>query len=465
MSEKITFCPNCGAPLKGNVAFCPNCGWKLKKAASVKPAAPNPAPVQTTKTPRQPMSKKKKTILTIVGVVLASLVGFYIWGHNYYSTTNQVNRITTKLANPNQDLSPYVTCDDDSVKITKESVKPLQEYYQDHRLAVIGLNTSLRTGIGNSHMSLVKKGNYWLIFPKYQLLVKTYRPQVTTNHENSTVKVNGKNVGSLADAEGSYTKKLGPMLPGKYQVTVNTKVAGRNLTANTAANVWSDKTIDMDIATQTFSVKSVPNGVVYINDKKVGTLNSKGKITFNSYPITKNMDLYVAFNNNGKTIKSETVADLGTAFEDAADEDYDDDDTVTETDDGYQVEPEWKGVISDDDAKALLDSAFSDPDADDFVDGADNKDYTEIKTMNHGWDHDDKIDDYDTDVSIESIYPASDTSCSVVFKVTYTFDHDDDTRTQVVEFTGGIIQTSGDNPKIKTIGNGKKISDKTSSDD
>lgn len=515
MNNKITFCPNCGARLEGNVDFCPNCGFKLNKAESsslsetvqptevkqsvekskvqvfcpncghpLKPGADfcsncgyNLKTKQVSKQvssqtvnnrrqprqPRKPMSKKNKIIFSVVGVLLVAFIGFYIWGHNYYSMTNQVNRITSKITDPSQDLSPYVTTVDNSVKVTKDSVKPLQEYYRDHHEAIIGLNASLKTGVGNSDVSLVKKGSYWLIFPKYQLQVSSYQPEIVTNHENSVVKVNGKSIGNLSETSDGYTKKLNPVLPGKYTIVVNSKVAGRNLKASSNCNIWSDKSIDMDIRTQTFTVKSVPNGVVYINDKKVGTLDEKGEITFDSYPITRNMQLYVSFNNDGKTIKSETVTDLSSAFNEDGSYDYSDlSDVVSENEDGYVVEPQWKGVVSNDDATDLLNNAFTSPDSDDFIDGSDNKDYKDIKTMENAWDNDDKILSYDTDVTVESIYPASDNSCSVVFKVTYEFEHEDSSRKQVMEYKGGILQKDGDNEKIKTIGKGKIISDKNS---
>ncbi|MGN1272497.1 MAG: TcaA 3rd/4th domain-containing protein, partial [Lactobacillus sp.] len=254
------------------------------------------------------------------------------------------------------------------------------------------------------------------------------------------------------------------------------QVAGRKLSATSTANIFGNKTLDMDIATQTFSVKSVPNGVVYINDKKAGTLDSNGEITFKSYPVTKNMELYVMYNNNGKSIKSEPVTDMASEFgsfddgfggddddyytDDASDESSDD---VTKIDSGYVVEPKWKGVISTDDAKDLLNDAFSTsgPDDDDFIDGSANKDYSDIKKMIDSWNDDDDIDDFETDASVVSIYPASNNSCSIVFRITYTFDSGDTTKKQVMEYKGGIIQKEGDDQKIKTIGKGKMISNKS----
>ena len=68
------------------------------------------------------------------------------------------------------------------------------------------------------------------------------------------------------------------------------------------------------------------------------------------------------------------------------------------------------------------------------------------------------MDSYDTDVSVESIYPDKSSQSKVNYRVTYTFEYDDHTKKQVVEYTGGILKKDGDNYLIKTIGDGKLIS-------
>ncbi|ABJ59281.1 zinc-ribbon domain-containing protein [Lactobacillus delbrueckii] len=57
-------------------------------------------------------------------------------------------------------------------------------------------------------VSLGEDGHYFFFFPKYKLMVKTYSPTVVTNHENSTIKMNGKNVGKLSASGDYYQKKL-----------------------------------------------------------------------------------------------------------------------------------------------------------------------------------------------------------------------------------------------------------------
>ncbi|MGN1272733.1 MAG: zinc-ribbon domain-containing protein, partial [Lactobacillus sp.] len=236
------FCPNCGHPLKPGAEFCSNCGYNLK-TKQVPKSVPQP---QTNNVPssqpvqHKPMKTSTKVLLSIIGVLVVALIGFYAWGSSYYSMDNQVDRITSKLPDPSQDLSPYVTADSASVKVTKDAVKPLQEYYKEHQPAVTKLNSNLKADIGNSNISLVKNGRYWLLFPKYKLQVKTYQPQIVTNHANSVVKVNGQNIGSLSKNSKGYYKKMGLIFPGKYHVVVTSQVAGRKLSATSTANIFGN---------------------------------------------------------------------------------------------------------------------------------------------------------------------------------------------------------------------------------
>ncbi|MBU3827575.1 MAG: zinc-ribbon domain-containing protein [Candidatus Lactobacillus pullistercoris] len=480
------FCPSCGHPLKPNATFCSNCGYNLvtKKAPGQSKLASQPTqvrPAPAARQSRKPMQKKTKIILGVVGVLAIIFIGFYAWGSHYYSKNNQIDRITTALRNPKQDISQYVEADTPDMKVTANSLKPLQNYYQEHQTAVTKMNSTLKySDYANKYISLVKSGRNLLLFPKYKLHIKTFQPQVETNHGDSTVTVNGQDIGKLSGDSGKYYKKLNLVFPGKYHFNVKSKVAGRVLTATSTANIWGNKTLNMNIETQTFSVKSVPGGQVYINDKKVGDLDKDGKATFESYPITKNMELYVTYNTGNKTIKSEIVRDMAESFGtfDNYDSGYDDDDDynddasdtssddVTKEDGEYVVQPKWKGVISTDDAESLLGDVFKDADDsdDDFVDGASNKDYSDLKQQQKSWDDNDDIDSWDTSVDVEAVYPEGDDSCSVIFKVTYKFDNGDSTKTQVMEFKGAEIQKDGSKQKIKTIGKGKMISSKDEDD-
>ncbi|MDF7639544.1 zinc-ribbon domain-containing protein [Lactobacillus sp. ESL0791] len=464
------FCPQCGNEVKITAKFCPHCGADLSKVQVSQTAADEPKRRQTTtasktvKAPKRPMKKKTKVIIAVVAVLAVLFIGFYTWGNNHYSRENQINQIMVNLKNPQMGLAAYVTTDDRSMKVTDSSLKPLQKYYQEHQTAANTLGSDLKNGSSSPQISLVESGRYWLFFPKYTIQLNTYTPQVKTNHENSTVLVNGKSIGKLSGDNTDYYCKLKPLFPGKYHIEVKSPVAGRSLNADATVNVWSNKTVNLDIETATFSVNSIPKGTIYINDKSVGTLDKDGRKTFKDYPITANMELYVTTSFGKKIVKSEPVTGISAAFENNSN-DYDsDDDTDVISNDGnkFVISPQWSGLVAKDDAEDMLESNFRDPDSDSFVGGAGNASYQELHKMDKAWDNDDKMNSYDMDCDIVSVGPASADSSSVVYKIKYEFDYSDGSeKKQVMLYHGAVFQKIGNNQKIKSIGNGKIISSKT----
>lgn len=125
MNNKL-FCPNCGVAVSKGEIFCPNCGYNLQKyfADLNKPhIVPQPQKVQQPiqqpqrrQMLKKPMSTKNKTIWSCIAVVIILLVGFGIWGNNYYSRDNQINRITNALKDPNQKgFAKLVTTDNNEL--------------------------------------------------------------------------------------------------------------------------------------------------------------------------------------------------------------------------------------------------------------------------------------------------------------------------------------------------------------
>lgn len=84
------------------------------------------------------------------------------------------------------------------------------------------------------NVSLVQNGRYLLLFPKYCLQLKTYSPQIRTNHANSTIyinnKINNKKFGGVDGSGEDYYKKITPLFPGKYHIAVKSIASGHQLT-------------------------------------------------------------------------------------------------------------------------------------------------------------------------------------------------------------------------------------------
>lgn len=485
----MIYCAKCGAKNQANATFCANCGAKLVKPAQpsqptqptqpaqptqpvqqvqqvqpVKPVKPaKPAKTGKRRADLKQVRKWKKQILIAAAVLLVLLAG-YGYGKAHYAKDKQIDRIITVLKDPSKDLSPYVKTDDSSFQLTKESVQPLQEYYKANQTKANNLGSEWKReddfdDIFKDSVSLGEDGHYFLLFPKYKLMVKTYSPTVVTNHENSTIKMNGKNVGKLSASGDYYQKKLDPVIAGRYTFSVSANLSGKTISPSPVKlDLFSNHQVSLNITTGSFTVSSVPNGEVYINDKKVADLDDKGQASFKDYQITSGMSLYVKKSGIGQSDTIYNFDQYVTAPADQAndsDDDYDfsDDDDDSQSSDqiksvngSWVLTPSWPGLASSEDAEDLLQEIWDDNDSEDWVSGSSNTGYLSIKKLHDNWDDTDSVASYNEVVSVLSTSPAGNGKTYVNYTVThnlsYTGDKDDTSVTDT--YQNGIISQDSD---------------------
>ena len=462
----MIFCAKCGAKNKAGDQYCANCGAKLIKPSKLK------QPMQQTKPLRQAKPYKKRVdvkksrhgkIAAVIGVVaLLILAAGYGFGKSYYAKDKQIDRIISALKDPSQDLSPYVKTDDSSFQLTKKSVRPLQTYYKENKTTANNLGSKWKNqeeldDSFKKSVSLGEDGHYFFLFPRYKLMVKTYSPTVVTNHANSTIKMNGENVGKLSASGDYYQKKLDPVIAGRYTFSVSANLSGKTISPSPVKlDLFSNHKVSLNITTGSFKVISVPNGEVYINDKKVADLDDKGRASFKDYQITSGMSLYVKKSGIGK---SDTIHNFDQYVTTPADQendsdddyDYDDDDSqssdqIKAVNGSWVLTPSWPGLASTEDAEDLLQEIWDDNDSEDWVNGSSNTGYLSIKKLHDNWDNSDSVSDYNEDVSILSTSPAGNgktyVNYTVTHKLSYTGDKDDTSVTDT--YQNGIISQDSD---------------------
>lgn len=463
----MIFCAKCGAKNKAGDQYCANCGAKLIKPSKLK------QPMQQTKPLRQAKPSKKRVDVkksrhgkraAVIGVVaLLILAAGYGFGKSYYAKDKQIDRIISVLKDPSQDLSPYVKTDDSSFQLTKKSVRPLQTYYKENKTAANNLGSKWKNqeeldASFKKYISLGEDGHYFFLFPKYKLMVKTYSPTVVTNHKNSTIKMNGKNVGKLSASGDYYQKKLDPVIAGRYTFSVSANLSGKTISPSPVKlDLFSNHKVSLNIITGSFTVSSVPNGEVYINDKKVADLDDKGQASFKDYQITSGMSLYVKKSGIGK---SDTIYNFDQYVTDPADQENDSDDPADQEDSDddsssdqikavngrWVLTPSWPGLASSEDAEDLLQDIWDDNDSKDWVNGSSNTGYLSIKKLHDNWDDSDSVADYNEVVRVLSTSPAGNGKTYVNYTVThnlsYTGDKDDTSVTDT--YQNGIISKDSD---------------------
>lgn len=423
------------------------------------------------------MKKHKKLwatgiIIVLIGILVAA-------GNFYYTKDRQINRIVTNLRNPKTGMAKYVTASTPDMNVTDSSLKPLQSYFKEHKQAATRLAYNLRHNRDSGEIQLVESGRYFLFFPKYTLRVQVYRPQIKTNHAGSTLMINHKNYGQMEGGNQNYYQDLGMVFPGRYHISVKSTVNGRKLDADSIVNIWSNKTVDMNIKTATFQIRSVPNGVIYVNDRKVGKLNKYGNYTFKDYPIAKRMEIYIQSTVNGKKIKSETVRDLSQSisseFSDSEDDvtDYDntadtyqgnsEKDVYQDEEGDYIVNPIWPGLIQAGDAARMLYNNFKEPDAEAFENGEDNADYKKIAKQVKAWKKKKNLKKYSVKVKVISVLPGERNYSNVNYEVTFIRKFKDKSKKkEKLSYQNAIFHQVDGQQEIQTLGKCRLIKTKTS---
>ena len=401
-----------------------------------------------------------KTLTFFVFVLI--MLALYLFGSFYYQKDQQVSRILQALNDPKQSIAKYISTADPDFVVTESNAKPLQDYFVKNKKAYQQLKSNISKNRDSKQIRLVQSGTNFLIFPKYTLQVAVYYPQVKTNHPDSMLTVDKKAPIKMKGADQDYYADIGKVLPGRYHFLVRTKVAGRTLKADSITNVWSDKTINMTIKTGSFQVRSVPNGVVYINDKKAKTLNKYGQTSFNNYPLAKNMELYVQAKYDGKTIRSETVKDLSSSISidlGASDDEVTDygrpefyagnkeKDVYQDVEGDYVVNPLWTGLIKENQAGHILYNEYLKPSKDVFEQ---EKDYKSLKKWVDNFKKNKKK--LKLEVKIKNIMPAGDYYSEVSYELRYKWKDGSNKKEKNLKFDKAIFHEVQGKQLIQTLG-------------
>lgn len=402
------------------------------------------------------MSKKKNRqagrhhfkLIALV-FLLVAVAALYLWGSFYYQKDRQIERLVQGISNPQAKMTAYVVPATPDLTISQRKLRPLQEYFKHNGLATKQLAVNLHHDTDTGQIDLIEGGRYFLLFPKYVLRVQVFHPQAETNHASSKLYVDQKDYGRMAGAVSNFYRDLGLVLPGRYHLSVITRVSGRRLKADSVVNIWSNKTIDLQIRTGTFQVRSVPHGVIYLNDKRVKKLNRFGKAVFKNYPLTKKMELYIVTQYHGHKIRSAVVKDLSSSINpafsqsDDSTSDYSNttDYTGNATKDVYQdvegdyvVNPIWPGLVSQKQAQAILRRNLRKAAAADFVS---QQEYHALKKQVAAFRRGKK--QLRVKVRVTNILPMGKGRSQVAYRVFYRYRHHGKKKKKTVHYEKAIF--------------------------
>lgn len=300
-------------------------------------AAPQMAQMpQAPQPPRKPMSLKSKILLGLGVIVLLALGGGYAWGQNHFSKDSEAARLGTSLAT--QKAATYagvMKWSDTEKNLTKAEVEPAVRYMKQENYNDADKIADALARNDLSIMKLEEKGRNYLIFPRYELVVKPVTITAESNQNQLNLKVNGVDEGKV-----SGSKRLSHRAPGVYAFEATSRIGNKDVPVKDSRVITKDETIGLNIEVVSFDVESnLKTGDLYIGETKIGTLKD-GKYKVKNQPITEEMEVYVAQNLGNKKIESERKE-------------------LTRSNDHSFITLDADGVLTESDARSVLESAMN----------------------------------------------------------------------------------------------------------
>lgn len=230
---KKFFCPKCGTELTEETKFCPKCGANVQNILELKDKSQLKIKNRSNRDARKfnnKFLKKKKLIYPFVTFLI---IIFFIWGHIYYSKENQLSRAVKALGDPNENASKYITTTNSRVKVDKQSVKGIQNYFQKYPDDLNTMQNHFESGKSYSSYRFTSEGRALLFWKRYKVQVDPVYITVNTDQQGMNITMDGQKLGEVnssnsdfdnntsdvnqSNNDGSYSKEFGPYLPGLHK--------------------------------------------------------------------------------------------------------------------------------------------------------------------------------------------------------------------------------------------------------
>ncbi|WEG16735.1 zinc-ribbon domain-containing protein [Alkalihalophilus pseudofirmus] len=244
----MKFCKECGSPLKAGAVFCAECGTPTQN--NVK--NPNQQIAATTssvaeKSPPQKsfsfndLTKKQKLFGLSAVLAFILLISFHQIMSSITSKERVIESFKTAILEQDSDkLLTLLHSSDPRLEIHEEGTASIIHYVLDNpsyyeslmsdlnqQAAMLDINNDLVPAEEEyydydynsdfpSVFHLQKEGKTALFYDQYRINVTPFYLYVSTNYEDSVIKVNGEPVTTATSYD--FTQELGPFMPGYYEL-------------------------------------------------------------------------------------------------------------------------------------------------------------------------------------------------------------------------------------------------------
>jgi len=334
----LKYCKNCGHQIKEGALFCPECGQPVKstnerKQNDSKPVTPqNKQNYQQSRSgnkPKRPLfSSKKSKIITIIAAVLAVvLIGGYFTIDRMLMSPSVVTEsfVTAVQEKDIAKVKAHINEGQLEMEASNEDVKAFVEYLNEYPRLITEISDQLELDAqafesGSNHgiaadsealASLKLEGKKWLLFDHYVVQVRPVYMDIATTEDESKIFLNDKEAGKV---NSDKAEKLGPFLPGQYEVKAVINGEYGDIEQSKQVNFFeSEEMEEMEAVLEfNFSDNYLPvysdneDATVFVNGK-----STKKKVkdfsTFGPVPLDGSVEIYAEKEFATSVHKSDTT--------------------------------------------------------------------------------------------------------------------------------------------------------------
>lgn len=459
--QDVQFCPNCGHQVTATQDFCPNCGYNLAEyrqgssadtTVPTKQATSGKKASRRKKKQRTKKQKRRRRLIWLAAILVIMIGGTIAYGANYYSKASTLNRVVSSVKKNRVGVHKYFFTKDPTLKVNDQTLQPLIKYFHNNPEDLAAFKVQMKTlgTYNDERVAFKQNGHHYLIFPKYEVQVKPVYVTLSVNKKNAKLQEDGQLI--TTSTKPNFTKKIGPLVPGTYDLASSAKINGHKLSNDNKYHLNTNgQVIPLTLKTVSFTVNGPQGTTVLINSKDQGKIGADGTLAFKDFPWTQSIKVQGLYQAGKDSIYSQSRV-------------------VGDDSDSQDITLPFKGLVSYDDADTLLtnlcdataslsnngDLADATDDDDDdlstfFTDGDSDSNYHQFVKMGKGYYNDDDIEGTDMSETIDSVKLSSDNSSDVTFDLKYRFDNGDHYHYQIFRYTATLTKGDSDDDSDWTI--------------
>lgn len=276
------FCFECGKEAQPSDHICTECGTPLEQQTQGQIA-----PVKALK---EPMTKKKKVLTVIVALLVAILVGSYMYGNSYASDENSLKRFHEAVYEKDRSALKKIVAFENGKALSDGELDAIIAYGEKEPNEFAKSIGQWNIGSSESFLFALKQsGKVFGIFDGYKVIVQSQTVSVPFPFEDMAYTLNGEKLDVTMEDDRAM---IGPVAPGIYELNAtykgdyaeSTQTKQIKLLERYGEEVYED--LEFDISNVSFTLDNL-NGIepskveLLIGDKKIafdkdGNINSTG---------------------------------------------------------------------------------------------------------------------------------------------------------------------------------------------